>query len=98
MNPCTLNYYLPIIVTNTGAFCAAELQNNNYNSGSPSWASMDINFRRSLPDEWYSKRLLYRGLMTMACEQIDMIDGIRMTPAERTKARQLVESALQNDL
>jgi len=98
MNPCTLNYYLPIIVTSTAAFCAAESQNNAYGSGSPSWASMDINFRRSLPDEWYSKRLLYRGLMTMACEQIDMIDGIRMTSAERTKARQLMESALRDDL
>jgi hypothetical protein len=94
MNPCTLNFYLPIIVTNTAAFCAAQSQGHHPSADSPSWAEMDINFRRSLPDEWYSKRLIYRGLISMACENIDFIDGIQMTNAEKAKATRLVESAL----
>lgn len=98
MNPCTLNFYLPIIVTDTAAFCALRAQGHQDTPGSPSWVSMDVNFRRSLPDEWYSKRLIYRGLVAMACEGIQMIDGLHMTNAERSKARQLVESALEDAL
>lgn len=55
---------------------------------------MDITFRRSLPDEWYSKRLIYRGLISMACEGIQSIDGLTLSHAERAKARDLINSAV----
>lgn len=40
---------------------------------------MDDKFRQLLPDRWYFKRLVYRGAIKLACETVEVIDGIRLT-------------------
>ncbi len=57
------------------------------------WASLDASFRHALPDEWYSKRLVYRGLIMAACPKVRMLDGLRVEEGERRKARRLLDVA-----
>jgi len=57
------------------------------------WASLDSSFRRALPDEWYSKRLVYRGLIMAACPKVRVLDGIRVVEGERKKAERLIDAA-----
>jgi protein NUD1 len=86
MNPCNLNYYLPLLLSGGTAGTTSSL----------SWLQLDDNFRRSLPDEWYSKRLIYRGMVMMACDGIVQVDGIAVSEAEREKARQLIEGGTRD--
>ena len=55
------------------------------------WASLDGQFRKALPDEWYSKRLVYRGLIMATCPKLQFLDGIRVEFAEKRKAEKLLE-------
>ncbi|CAK5284332.1 unnamed protein product [Mycena citricolor] len=71
MNPCTLGWYLPLIVKSE--MSAAE------------WAEMDGRFRRGLPDGIYVGRLAYRGLIMRACPGIRVLDGVAVTSRERSK-------------
>ena len=57
------------------------------------WASLDASFRRALPDEWYSKRLVYRGLIMAACPRVRVLDGVRVEEGERSKAGRLIDAA-----
>lgn len=93
MNPCNLNYYLPLLLPGASASSALD---PSAAAASKSWVELDDNFRRSLPDEWYSKRLLYRGMVMMACDGIVQVDGIAVTDAERAKARLLIDSATRD--
>lgn len=53
--------------------------------------AMDAKFRRGLPDDLYVGRLLYRGLLAAACgPKLCMVDGVRLTQAERDKAATLL--------
>ncbi len=89
MNPCNSNYYLPILIPSGGIASALDPSKTS----TCSWLSLDANFRRSLPDEWYTKRLIYRGVVMMACDGAVQLDGISVTEAERNKARRLIEGA-----
>ncbi len=93
MNPCNLNYYLPILLSGTASSALDPSAAGTTTSSSLSWLQLDNNFRRSLPDEWYSKRLIYRGIIMMACDGIVQVDGIAVSDAERVKAGQLIDSA-----
>ena len=55
------------------------------------WSSLDGQFRKALPDEWYSKRLVYRGLFMATCPKLRLLDGIRVEERERRKAEQLLD-------
>ncbi|KAK4686278.1 protein NUD1, partial [Tremellales sp. Uapishka_1] len=79
MNPSTLSFYLPIL--------------QNPHGGTGEVNSTDREFRRSLPDEWYTKRLAYRGLIMKTCPDITALDGVRIEEGERRKARMLLETA-----
>lgn len=95
MNPCTLNFYLPILLPSGTLSTALNPSSSSHSlPGSTTWAEMDINFRRSLPDEWYTKRLIYRGLIGMACEGVEVIDGLEFAEGEREKAKWLIDNAL----
>ncbi|KAJ7644301.1 hypothetical protein FB45DRAFT_897485 [Roridomyces roridus] len=70
MNPCTLGWYLPLLVGDE------EMAK---------WAELDSRFRRGLPDEVYVGRLAYRGLVMRACGGVGVLDGVLVTAKERAK-------------
>jgi len=93
MNPCTLGWYLPLLVKDVpGALQPCE-------DGEPSgrkrtdfaWKELDSKFRRDLPDWAYLGRLAYRGLVMRACPEVQMLDGVDVTEKERVKANSLLE-------
>lgn len=57
------------------------------------WSELDGQFRKSLPDEWYGRRLLYRGLVMRACGEVERLDGLEITDGERRKAEELLRRA-----
>lgn len=58
-----------------------------------SWAEQDVQFRKSLPDEWYGRRLVYRGLMMRSCPDLEVLDGVKVEEGERRKAEELLRRA-----
>lgn len=54
------------------------------------WHELDGQFRRTLPDEWYGRRLLYRGLVMRACPEVERLDGLDIKGGERKKAEELL--------
>lgn len=58
------------------------------------WSTYDTRFRKNLPDEWYSKRLVYRGLIMQNCRKMRKLDGIVVEDGERKRANQLLEAAV----
>ncbi|KAJ7070034.1 hypothetical protein C8F01DRAFT_1246184 [Mycena amicta] len=76
MNPCTLGWYLPLIVDEKADGAA--------------WAELDGRFRRSLPDSVYIGRLAYRGLVMGAC-CVRVLDGVGVTERERRKTREVLD-------
>lgn len=96
MNPCTLGWYLPLLVRNVpGALQPSEggVKPNGDDGGAKDlgWKDLDSKFRRDLPDESYVGRLAYRGLVMRVCPRIRMLDGIDVTEKERLKAGHLLE-------
>ena len=57
------------------------------------WETLDAQFRKSLPDEWYSKRLVYRGLIMASCPALRVLDGVKVEEGERRKAASLLAAA-----
>ena len=57
------------------------------------WSILDAQFRRSLPDEWYTRRLMYRGSIMDACPNARVVDGVEVSGGERKKARGLMDAA-----
>ncbi|KIK26661.1 hypothetical protein PISMIDRAFT_94488 [Pisolithus microcarpus 441] len=100
MNPCTLGWYLPLLVRDVpGALQPSESgehgpgmrQRGDRGYG---WQELDVKFRRDLPDDVYVGRLAYRGLVMRACPRMRMLDGVEMTEKERTKANHLLQGIL----
>jgi len=96
MNPCTLGWYLPLLVKDVpGALQPSEDGRNGEKGASRSgWQELDAKFRRDLPNASYVGRLAYRGLVMQACPRIRMLDGIEVTEKERVKAERLLVSIL----
>ncbi len=87
MNPCTLGWYLPLLVKDLGgALYPCE--------GRGRWQELDSKFRRDLPDGTYCGRLAYRGLVMGACPKVRMLDGVEMSEKERRKAEKLLAGIL----
>ncbi|EGN98117.1 hypothetical protein SERLA73DRAFT_55375, partial [Serpula lacrymans var. lacrymans S7.3] len=98
MNPCTLGWYLPLLVKDVpGALQPSENKGGGggvvrgERRGEYSWQELDSKFRRDLPDEAYVGRLGYRGLVMRGCPRIRMLDGVEVSEKERTKANDLLE-------
>ncbi|KAG1763031.1 hypothetical protein EDD22DRAFT_888907 [Suillus occidentalis] len=94
MNPCTLGWYLPLLVKDVpGALQPSEDGEVRGEKGRTEygWQEMDCKFRRDLPDDAYVGRLAYRGLIMHACPRIGMLDGVEVSEKERTKAEQLLQ-------
>ncbi|KIJ60284.1 hypothetical protein HYDPIDRAFT_98979 [Hydnomerulius pinastri MD-312] len=104
MNPCTLGWYLPLLVRDVpGALQPSE--NNGGSEGERGvcrgekaseygWQELDSKFRRDLPDDAYVGRLAYRGLVMRACPRIRMLDGVEVSEKERTKANHLLQGIM----
>ncbi|KAL1663424.1 L domain-like protein [Schizophyllum commune] len=84
MNPCTLGWYLPLLVKDVPGALSP--------SAAGEWAEMDAKFRRDLPDEAYIGRLAYRGLMMQRCGQLRTLDGVGVTEKESRKAGRLLSA------
>lgn len=59
------------------------------------WTTRDREFRKTLPDEWYSRRLAYRGMIMGACTGLRMLDGLEVTDGEKRKARELLRRSVR---
>ncbi|KAG7088634.1 hypothetical protein E1B28_012606 [Marasmius oreades] len=91
MNPCTLGWYLPLLVKDVpGALQPSEGTGGKKGNSGPAWQDLDSKFRRDLPNDSYIGRLAYRGLVMEACPKIRMLDGIEVTEKERDKAHKLL--------
>ncbi|KAF9454832.1 hypothetical protein P691DRAFT_804192 [Macrolepiota fuliginosa MF-IS2] len=104
MNPCTLGWYLPLLVKDVpGALQPSESKNSTGGEEqtqekiSTSWQELDAKFRRDLPDELYIGRLAYRGLIMRACRRLRMLDGVGVSEKERTKAQKLLMGILNKN-
>lgn len=100
MNPCTLGWYLPLLVKDVpGALQPSEGGGVRGGDGESrggkgpdfAWRDLDSKFRRDLPDEAYIGRLAYRGLVMRACPRIRMLDGVDVSEKERVKALHLLQ-------
>ncbi|KAG0704785.1 hypothetical protein DFH29DRAFT_909819 [Suillus ampliporus] len=105
MNPCTLGWYLPLIVKDLpGALQPSERNGSSGGEDAETrgekgsteygWQELDSKFRRDLPDDAYVGRLAYRGLVMRACPRIGMLDGVEVSEKERTKADQLLQGMM----
>jgi hypothetical protein len=97
MNPCTLGWYLPLLVKDVpGALQPSEgnADGKGGRAGTFTWQELDSKFRRDLPDESYIGRLAYRGLIMRSCPRIRMVDGVEVTEKERAKAHHLLQGIL----
>lgn len=103
MNPCTLGWYLPLLVRDVpGALQPSESgehgpgmrQRGGGDRTGYGWQELDVKFRRDLPDDVYVGRLAYRGLVMRACGRMRMLDGVEVTEKERTKANHLLQGIL----
>ncbi|WVR05863.1 hypothetical protein IAU60_002889 [Kwoniella sp. DSM 27419] len=105
MNPSTLSYYFPLLLPDTALPSAAldpsstlkSLASVQASKGvTPStWNAYDARFRKNLPDEWYSKRLVYRGLVMRTCPHLKRLDGVEVLAGERDKAERLLDAAMR---
>lgn len=82
MNPCTLGWYLPLLIRE-GTEPAAG-----------GWGELDAKFRRDLPDAGYVGRLAYRGLVMRGLGRLRVLDGVGVTSKERAKAGELLAGIL----
>lgn len=108
MNPCTLGWYLPLLVRDApGALQPSEGKDalggaeigvtdgrRTGKAAAASWQELDAKFRRDLPDEAYVGRLAYRGLIMRACPLIRMLDGVEVGDKEKDKAGRLLAGIL----
>ena len=93
MNPCTLGWYLPLLVKDVpGALQPSEGRRGG--EGGEGWQALDSKFRRDLPNSSYIGRLAYRGLIMRACGRIGMLDGVSVSEKERMKANGLLEGIM----
>ncbi|WVW82275.1 hypothetical protein I302_104281 [Kwoniella bestiolae CBS 10118] len=102
MNPSTLSYYFPLLLPSSPSTPQSALDPSSSISGkgivgapASTWQSYDSRFRKNLPDEWYSKRLVYRGLVMSTCPNLKRLDGIQIEEGERKKAEELLRAALR---
>jgi len=95
MNPCTLGWYLPLLVRDVpGALQPSESVEKTAAKQRVGWQELDSKFRRDLPDESYVGRLAYRGLVMKACPRIRLLDGVEVSEKERVKAERLLVGIL----
>jgi hypothetical protein len=102
MNPCTLGWYLPLLVRDApGALQPSEGKEgrarehaSDERSTGTAWQDLDAKFRKDLPDEAYVGRLVYRGLIMQACPGIKLLDGVPISNKERDKAARLLETIM----
>ena len=107
MNPCTLGWYLPLLVKDVPGALQPSEQDGDQGHGegkgkgsgkkcsSWQWQELDAKFRRDLPDEAYVGRLAYRGLIMRACRGAKVLDGIQVSEKEREKAEKLLTGILR---
>lgn len=106
MNPFTLSYYFPLLLPSSSSSSVLDPSTPTRNNedrnrmdqplavAPAAWSTYDTRFRKNLPDEWYSKRLVYRGLIMQNCIKMRKLDGIVVEDGERKRANQLLEAAL----
>ena len=91
--PPALQNPLPSVTLANIRLDASVRGENQYKS--LEWARLDSKFRKTMPDEWYGKRLVYRGLVMGSCASLRKLDGVEISEGERRKAAKLIERATE---
>ncbi|KAL7419517.1 Protein nud1 [Cryptotrichosporon argae] len=100
MNPATLSFYLPLVLpprsSQGPSTTDAHVDPADRTATGPdidpnaNWRRLDDAFRAQLPDEWYSRRLAYRGGVMERCARVRVLDGVQVSDGERDKAHRLL--------
>jgi protein NUD1 len=87
MNPLTLSFYPPFLSSPSNPMNPSHLSPSPSPSPpiDPAYTALDARFRASLPDNWYLRRLVYRGIFVGACKNIKYVDGLEITTGEKLK-------------
>lgn len=96
-NPVTSSLYPTMIFSNRmldSSTDAADAERRNLRllmapARDTEWQEIDKQFRRSLPDEWYLKRLQYRSDLLQSCPTIQILDCIPLTAKEKQQIQRL---------
>jgi hypothetical protein len=91
--PRDKSYIQPTTRLNVSTNQRAQQAQAENTGNTPNWAELDAQFRKSLPDEWYCRRLVYRGLVMRACGEVAKLDGVEIGDGERRKAEDLMRRA-----
>ncbi|CAK9779412.1 hypothetical protein CC85DRAFT_266047 [Cutaneotrichosporon oleaginosum] len=92
MNPATLSFYLPILMP-AKKDGKEKKEVRGAGATDATWAARDAQYRQQLPDEWYSRRLFYRGVVFDKCPDLRILDGLGVTGGEKNKAAALLAQA-----
>jgi protein NUD1 len=99
MNPLTLPFYSPFVSPPSALLPShSEHQilhpdDDDAPSSPADWPAIDAKFRKSLPDDWYSKRATYRAVILQTVPSLLKLDGL-LVAKERARGLARVASKL----
>lgn len=80
----------PNATSASNASFAMWRQDDIDNNDARSWEARDRQFRKNMPDEWYTKRLAYRGMVMRWYHGLRRLDGVEISEGEKKKASELL--------
>ncbi|WAQ81644.1 hypothetical protein PtA15_1A986 [Puccinia triticina] len=117
-NPMCASFYPPLLLSSTPSSAVANGSTERDGDTAPhlnqyqivnkdqedDWHSMDDRFRKSLPNEFYLKRMTYRSIILQTCSnpqhqqegqqqahsKLKWLDGIKITELERKKLQKFL--------
>ncbi|KAA1088351.1 hypothetical protein PGT21_003444 [Puccinia graminis f. sp. tritici] len=114
-NPLCSSFYPPLLLSSTPSSAVASGSTDRYGDTAPhlnqyqivnkdhedDWHSIDDRFRKSLPNEFYLKRMTYRSIILQTCNsqhqqepqhhsKLKWLDGIKITELERKKLQKFL--------
>lgn len=98
MNPLTLPFYAPLVFPQGSDLPSHSeyriLHPDDDDAGSTSslprsrqWSSIDLKFRKALPDTYYLRRKTYRAVVLEMCVSVVELDGIECAKERRRLGR-----------
>ncbi|KAI8448078.1 hypothetical protein BY996DRAFT_4591942, partial [Phakopsora pachyrhizi] len=100
-NPLTSSFYPPLLLsssTSTPSKNRTDKRSPHMNqyqivtSSSSDWSVIDDRFRKSLPKQFYLRRMTYRSIVMRSCRRLKMFDGIKVGENERKKMTKFLRS------
>ncbi|KAG0326414.1 hypothetical protein BGZ99_009555 [Dissophora globulifera] len=94
-NPLTSNMY-PAMSIRQGSKYQDTYRTNQNTETEQDWRRRDVNFRRSLPDNLYVKRSVYRSAVIKSCKRLEWFDGGAIQVRERERTPNVLGDMLEN--